>query len=163
MNSLNIKKSMQNESKFKPLFNLNAIYGCLLYSLFGIICSEGLHSQPNSVIFFSIQKKRKSMIILDAIYAIVLICTYPVQLFNSIRIMNENERIKRMSESSHPVYKYSLQFIVIILQSIFAFFIPDFNLFISLVGALGASSIMFIFPNLIYNHHFKEKGTISRL
>ena len=154
---------MENESKFKPLFNANVIYGSLLYSFFGIICSEGLHSQPNPIIFFSVQKKRKSLVILDATYAIVLICTYPVQLFNAVRIISENQKIKRISESSYPFSKYVLQFVVIILQSIFAFFIPNFNLFISLVGALGASSIMFIFPNLIYNHHFREKGSITRL
>lgn len=83
----NIRNSMKQPSKFGSVLNYSITVAISLYCLIGLLGYLTFGKDVNDIILFSFREDNIPMQIIQFIYCISLIFTYPVQIFPCVNVI----------------------------------------------------------------------------
>lgn len=131
---------------------------------FGTICYTGYGDQlsPNSVAQ-NLPQDRLFTPIIQLLLVTSIFCSYPVQLFPITSIIEHILFTKvtlfaRQQGMTREHIKNGFRTLLVVITSIVAITIPYFSLFVSLIGAVGCSGLMFIIPCVFHLKLFYGKS-----
>ncbi|KAL4446107.1 hypothetical protein ABPG74_021646 [Tetrahymena malaccensis] len=96
----NVRNSMKQPTKFNSVLNYSISVAIALYILIGLIGYLTFGSGVNDIILFSFPDDNIPMQVVQFIYCISLILTYPVQIFPCVNVLEIKLRKKLYSKKS---------------------------------------------------------------
>ncbi|CAD8190975.1 unnamed protein product [Paramecium pentaurelia] len=161
---LNIQSSMQKKEKFQRLLQLTTIAVVLLFIIFSLVCGFGYGIDINQIVLFNLQDN-PFMAVVQISYAIGLLLSFPVQLLPAFQILEGNEKVNSYiykSQDSANRKRIIIRMVQVVLLSLIAMFIPQFAVFLSLVGGFSGSALQFYFPLVIYKKNFYDSQPVRQ-
>ena len=166
---LEIRDSMKNPLKFRPIFMRQFIITLLLYTLLPTFFYVTLGDHIREIILFNIPMNNILSIIVQTAYGIALILSYPIQMYPVFLMMEKMIRTKadvnsillteEENASNKKKFNYKVRWIIariglcLILVSI-AYLIPDFAWFLNVLGAIGSTILGMILPVVLAEKYF---------
>uniref|UniRef100_A0A5S6R1W1 Aa_trans domain-containing protein n=1 Tax=Trichuris muris TaxID=70415 RepID=A0A5S6R1W1_TRIMR len=80
---------------------------------------------------------------------ITIILSFPIQFYSPMEVITAILKRRFKNERTMLIAEYAIRYILVFVTFAFAALVPRLGLFISLVGALTAASLAFLFPTLI--------------
>jgi len=133
-----------------------------IYLLFPTLCYIAFGSKVPDIIFFTLPTDDPFYLLIQVLYAISALFSYPVQLFPALRIV-ENSKFFRFrlfdekGKAKNKKLRYGLRLVVIGLVFLVAYSANSFHLFLNLLGSCVFTFIGFILPVWVYNVQFKGR------
>jgi solute carrier family 36 (proton-coupled amino acid transporter) len=162
---LPMRRSMKDPQAFGLVLDAAFIVMTILELAFGVIGYAGFGDQvnPNSITM-NLPKGTIWAPIAQVLLATSIFCTYPVQMFPVIAILEEVlfKKVPWLALQSGPTQEWSrngLRSLLVAFTSVIAISIPYFSLFVSLVGSLGSSSLAYIIPCLFHLKLFGRRSS----
>lgn len=166
-----IRSSMENIEQFRPVQKWTTLFVGTIYFATSVILALAFGNKLKPIVVLTFSKDYIVIFTLTIIYGLVIFMTYPLHLFPIYTIIVNTSQSKRfIAQAEDQVSKTRRTKLVLYLSrlvclfSIYAIVLlaPNFVPFLSLVGAVFASTFLFIFPVLLYNRHFKDRELLSR-
>ena len=158
----NIKNSMEEKSRFYPLFKKVTLAISVFQIIFCTLCVWSMGGSVNQIVLFSLPKNRADVLMFQVFYALALILTYPLQLLPAFQLI---EKIGWIKAYINPQLKYSrfrrlvLRAIINVSICLIAFTIPQFASFLNILGSVMGTSLNFVIPVYMHYRIFKDKLT----
>ena len=154
------QKSMKEPELFMKV--LRRVYVALVvtFCLTGSLGYLAFGEDVDSIIILNLPKDAWYTLVCECMLAFGLIVSYPVQLFPVMYMaenyfLDANGRHARHIEAWRNLVRFGVFFVTVILAAL----VPHFGLFMSLIGSVGSSSLMFIIPAVCHirvfpNHRY---------
>jgi len=165
-----IRSSMENKDNFRAVQKWVTLIVAVLYFSTAIILALAFGVDIKPIVVLTFSKQYTVIFVLTIIYAVIVFLTYPLHLFPVYTIIINTRWCKRYISAAPDheeknkrtkVVLYGSRLLCLIVIYAIVYPGPDFVAFLSLVGAVFATTFLFIFPVLLYNKHFKEKGQLT--
>ncbi|KHJ41203.1 hypothetical protein D918_08790 [Trichuris suis] len=78
-----------------------------------------------------------------------IILSFPIQFYSPMEVITAILKRRFKNEKTMLLVEYAVRYALVFVTFAFAALVPRLGLFISLVGALTAASLAFLFPTLI--------------
>jgi len=159
-----MRRAMKEPKAFGLVLDAGFIVMSVMFLSFGVIGYAGYGSSisPDSI---TLNLPQDSMItpITQFMLIVSIFCTYPVQVFPVISIMETLlfHRVAWLNRQSGHMREWSrnaLRTMLVVFTSLIAISVPYFSLFVSLVGALGSSSLAFVIPCVFHLKLFRGRS-----
>jgi len=157
-----IRSSMEKPQDFPFILrNIMAILS-IIYIVFPAVCLITFGERLPDIIFFTLPTDDPFYLLIQILYAISALFTFPVQLFPALRIMenSKNLRFRLFNERGKCINKklrYGLRLAVIGLVFLVAYSANSFHLFLNLLGSCVFTFVGFILPVWVYQTYFKGR------
>lgn len=157
-----IRSAMEKPQDFPRILKHEMILLTFIYLLFPTLCYIAFGSKVPDIIFFTLPTDDPFYLLIQVLYAISALFSYPVQLFPALRIMENSKffRFKLFDEkgkAKNKKLRYGLRLVVIGLVFVVAYSANSFHLFLNLLGSCVFTFIGFILPVWVYNVQFKGR------
>ncbi len=162
-----IRSSMEKPQDFKFLLKNQMVILTIIYVIFPTFCYIALADRLTDIIFFTLPTDDPFYLLIQILYAISALLSFPVQFFPAIRIM-ENSKIMRYrlfnerGKCKNKALRYGMRMSVIALVFLVASTATSFHLFLNLLGSCVFTFIGFILPIKIYHVQFKGRIPLKR-
>jgi len=162
-----IRSSMEKPQDFKFLLKNQMLILSAIYVIFPTFCYVALADRLTDIIFFTLPTDDPFYLLIQILYAMSALFTFPVQFFPAIRIM-ENSKIMRYrlfnerGKCQNKPLRYGMRMSVIALVFLVAYTATSFHLFLNLLGSCVFTFIGFILPVWIYHVQFKGRIPLKR-
>ena len=159
-----MRNSMKNKHEFKSTFSLVIFIVLVIYVLFSIFCCLGFQQmQITEDILKGFGHINEYYLIVQGLYALALVLTYPMQLSPLIDVLENIPKIQEFLQShdSNWFHKNCIRILISFLIFPCGIFISRFADFINLLGAFCFFVIQFIYPLWAYNRCFGERLDIK--
>ena len=95
---------------------------------------------------------------------VALLLTYPIQMFPVFEITEELLLGPPKAHGTKPyiLKAMAIRAVIVALSVVVGIAIPDFNLFLSLIGGLGSAQLMFILPPITYGTLFWDELPVAK-
>jgi len=158
---LPLEAKMKKPEDFKPIMWSVHLIIATIVSAFGLIgyltfftCTEGpiISNLPGS-----------GPLIVTTVWAlnVALLFTYPVQMFPVFEIVEAALENRISSKFRLPIF-FIVRAGIVVLSVLLGIGIPDFDLFLGLVGGFGSAQLMFIIPPIAYYAAFKNEMSTTK-
>lgn len=159
-----IRLAMQDPSKMPRLLKHNIIIITSLLILFGILGSLSM-TQPPAANYFMSMQGTSWLLLVEALYAVVLIVSYPLQLYPLYQIAEKTLLGRYLlgpkdSKMYHHRFR-SMKVLTNVFLVSLTMVAPKFEHVLNIGGALGGSLVQFVIPVVLYQAHFQEKLSSS--
>jgi proton-coupled amino acid transporter len=162
--------AMKKPEHFIPTLLVTMVGSSLNYICFGLICYLAWGVDTNTLVTVNLHdfaegsKPWEVLSILVTIGLIIAIAsTYPLQLFVVTDILEEALfKPGRLSSRCKPLKTFVFRTLLVLGTAGIAIGVPDFGLLIGLIGALGSTSLQFVFPGLFHLKLFPEAPLYSK-
>ncbi|XP_004365126.1 hypothetical protein CAOG_00255 [Capsaspora owczarzaki ATCC 30864] len=136
-------------------------FGILVYCSFGDQISDQLLDTNSTIPLFVAAAGQpwpafENISRISLVIAIFL--SFPIQLFVVIDILEE-AMFKRVSTHRRLLKENIGRFLLCVLGAVIALTVPKFSLLISLIGAMGGSTLQFVLPSIFHLRLFPESST----
>lgn len=156
--------AMKKPEHFTPALLVTMVGSSLNYITFGLICYLAWGVDTNTLVTVNLHdfaegsKPWEVLSILVTVGLIIAIAsTYPLQLFVVTDIVEEAMfQPGRLSPRFRPLKVFAFRCLLVLGTAGIAIGVPDFGLLIGLIGALGSTSLQFVFPGLFHLKLFPE-------
>jgi len=157
-----IRSAMEKPQDFPRILKFEMILLTFIYLLFPTLSYIAFGDKVPDIIFFTLPTDDPFYLLIQVLYAISALFSYPVQLFPALRIIENSKffRFKLFNEKGRTKNKklrYGLRLVVIGLVFLVAYAANSFHLFLNLLGSCVFTFIGFILPVWVYTVHFKGR------
>jgi len=157
-----IRSAMEKPQDFPRILKNEMILLTFIYLVFPTLSYVAFGDKVPDIIFFTLPTDDPFYLLIQVLYAISALFSYPVQLFPALRIIENSKffRFKLFNEKGRTKNKklrYGLRLVVIGLVFLVAYAANSFHLFLNLLGSCVFTFIGFILPVWVYNVHFKGR------
>jgi len=162
-----IRSSMEKPQDFPFLLKNQMAILSIIYVIFPTLCYVALDDRLTDIIFFTLPTDDPFYLLIQILYAISALLSFPVQFFPAIRIM-ENSKIMRYrlfnerGKCNNKTLRYGMRMAVIALVFLVAYTATSFHLFLNLLGSCVFTFIGFVLPVWIYQVQFKGKVSVQK-
>jgi len=157
---LQIRNSMRNREDFKWTFLIVNTMVMLLYVSFSICCCFGFTSvQLTQNILTGFGSLSHFSLMLEGLYALALMISYPMQLNPLLLVLENIPRVKIfLSKNQDNCFKKnSVRIIVSLIIFPCGLFITNLADFVSLLGTYCGLIMQFVFPLWTYNIYMRDR------
>ena len=158
---LPIEQSMKHPEKFKPVLTLCVITIGFIFIIVGMLGYIAFGSKVETNVFLNLPNDSPVVSIIQFLYAISIILTFPLTVYPAIRII-ETGIFGPSSGKSSTLIKWQKNGIrsttIIILALVAIFGTDNLDSFVSLVGCFACIPLVFIYP--AYFHSFIAKSRL---
>lgn len=160
---------MREPKKYHFVLDIGYVIMTVLFLSFGTIGYCGYGAGVNaSGITLNLPPDSIWTIATQACLIIAIFCTYPVQMFPVIAILeglafSKVKQLKGLTGMKLEMTRNVMRGILVIITTLVAISIPYFSLFVSLVGALGSSVLAFILPCVFHLKLFPNISTPRKI
>jgi len=159
-----IKNTMEKPQDFKPILKTQMVVLTIIYIVFPTVCLVAIGDRLQDIVFFSLPTDDPLYLLIQIMYAMSALFTYPIQLFPALRIIENSKfmRAKLFNErgrTKNKKLRYGLRLAIIGLIFLVAYSANSFHLFLNLMGSCVFTFIGFIMP--IWMYHVQFKGRIG--
>jgi amino acid permease len=167
-----IRASLQDTSEFPKVSQFTTVFVFVIYYSSSVLASLALGKDMTQIspLGFPLLSY-KPLLIMLVIFSIIVFVTYPLHLFPVYTIALNSETAKVYLDKAEDAEDKSRRtkrilygaraFCLIAVYSI-VITAPDFVSFLGMIGAVFATTFLYVFPVFLYNVHFKNKGELSR-
>lgn len=150
-----IQAVMAEPTHLPRLLRFGMLFLGTLYAIFGTVCYMAFGLGTQAMVTFNIPAGKISSF-LRLFYCFAISFSYPVMIFPVFQLLEG--RYRKLKKSSAP--RGLVRAAIVAITGIIGLNIPNFGLFLGLVGSMACSSLAFIFPALF---HLKgcHQGVIS--
>jgi len=164
--TFSIRDSMEKPEDLPKILKSQMMVITTIYIIFSTVSCIALGDKLEDIVFFSLPTNQPFYLLIQILYAISALFTYPIQLFPALRIMEHSEflRDKLFTEKGkckNIHLRYSLRLAVIGLVFLVAYISNSFHLFLDLLGSCVFTSLGFGLPILLYMVKFKGKMSLK--
>ena len=162
-----IKNSMEKPQDFQVLLKIQMVILTIIYLVFPSICYVAIGDRLQDIVFFSLPTDDPFYLLVQILYAVSALLSFPIQLFPALRII-ENSRFMRYrlfnekGRTKNKILRYGLRFFVIGIVFLIAYTAKSFHLFLNLMGSCVFTFIGFVLPIWIYHAQFKGKISLKK-
>ena len=160
---LAIRNSMKDKKHIKKMFILINAFVLLIYVSFSLVCCFGLNKfQITADILTGVGNINEFYLVLQGLYAVVLIISYPIQLSPVIEVLEEipNIKIFLKNNENNWFYKNSVRILITFIIFPCGLFIKNLANFVSFLGNFSGLFIQFVIPFSAYNLFMGNKLNI---
>lgn len=166
-----IRSSMEDINEFKSVQKITTIFVFFLYCSTAIILALAFGQGLDQIAILSFPKTYTFLLIFTVIFGAIVFLTYPLHLFPIYTIFlnsrlskqylaSSEDRYERGKRIKHILYAGRLFCLIVVYSIVLS--APDFVSFLGLIGSLFATTFIYVFPILMFNRHFSDKGTINK-
>lgn len=167
-----IRASLQDTADFLKVSQFTTGFVFVVYYTSSVLASLALGKDMNQIspLGFPLQDYKPLMYFL-ILFSMIVFVTYPLHLFPVYTIALNSETAKQYLEKAQDSDEKSKRtkrilygarvFCLIAVYSI-VITAPDFVSFLGMIGAVFATTFLYVFPVFMYNTHFKSKNELSR-
>lgn len=152
-----IQAVMAEPAHMPKLLKLAMICLCVLYTAFGFSCYLGYGVATMDMVTFNIPQGKVTSF-LRLFYCFGISFTYPVMIFPIFGLVES--RFKKLKGKRGCVPRVLERAAIISLTGVIAMNIPNFGLFLGLIGSLACSALAFVFPAL-FHMRGAHQGTVT--
>lgn len=131
---------------------------CVMYALFGILCYMGYGRETADMVTFNIPQGKITSF-LRLFYCFGVSFSYPVMIFPIFGLVESRFRRLKGARGCGP--RALERSSIVFLTGLIAMNVPNFGLFLGLIGSLACSALAFVFPAL-FHMRGAHAGTVSR-
>lgn len=146
-----LKNEMKRPKRFNAKFgviSLSYVSVTLMYSLFGLLCYLKFGQGVKSSVIWNLPDTNFCKIIIG-LYGIGNCCFYPLISYVSFDIFWNNILKEKLQKSPYVLpYEYLCRTVIALSSMVFAYIVPNIELFLSLTGTVGTSIDSLIIPAL---------------
>lgn len=146
-----LKNEMKKPKKFNSKFGvitISYVLVTLMYSFFGILCYVKFGDKVLSSVIMNLPKTTFCKIVIG-LYGIGNCCFFPLISYVSFDIIWNNILKENFQMSPYMVqYEYLCRTLIALSSMVFAYIVPNIELFLSLTGTVGTSIDSLIIPAL---------------
>ena len=156
-NLMNIKNSCEDPKNFKSTYKLGITIACLFYIIFGICGAISFGSLIDPTFLFGLQVINKNFYFITLLYAIAIIFSTPLQLFEIFVRIEEFEIFTKFFKRNQGNYflKNIHRFLLPILVIVLGYLLKSLGNAVSIVGSMVSIPLMFIIPYYVYENFYK--------
>lgn len=146
-----LKNEMKKPKKFNAKFgviSISYVSVTLMYSLFGLFCYLKFGSAVQSSVILNLPNTKFCKFVIG-LYGVGNCCFYPLISYVSFDIIWNNILNAKLQKSSYVLqYEYLCRTLIALSSMVFAYIVPNIQLFLSLTGTVGTSIDSLIIPAL---------------
>ncbi|CEM39819.1 unnamed protein product [Vitrella brassicaformis CCMP3155] len=146
---LPIENSMKDKQHFKKLWSLNMLLVTTLFISFGLLGYCAFGSDTDEIVTHNLPHNVISVLVRGAL-SLGLFLTYPIMLVPVFEILEEtlckDQRLVGTCSWKGNLLRASL----VVLTGMVSVAVPNFNIFISLVGSSASTCLAFLLPALFH-------------
>jgi len=162
-----IRGSMEKPQDFPFILRNQMVVLTVIYLVFPTICLIAIGDRLEDIIFFSLPADNSFFLLVQILYAMSSLLSYPVQLFPALRIIENSNamRYRLFNEKGRTINKklrYGLRMAIIGLVFLVAYTATSFHLFLNLLGSCVFTFIGFVMPIWMYNVQFKGRISLGK-
>ncbi|KAJ5076660.1 amino acid transporter ant1 [Anaeramoeba ignava] len=155
---LPIENSMKKPQKFKKLMGINLFFVTIVYIVFGLLGYLAYGTDTKGNVITNLEQNPLNIVMKSA-YVLVVLLTYPLQMFPAVELLEiKNCFRKHMGKKHWELRRNLLRFGLVLISSLIGLAIPQFGLFLSLIGSLGSTALCFILPAVFDIQLRRENG-----
>ena len=160
--TLSIRDSMEKPQDLPKLVKVQMIVLTLVYILFSALTCLAFGNKIPDIVFFTLPAENPLYLLIQILYAVSVLFTYPIQLFPAIRIIENSAIMKNKlffdnGRNRNRVLRYGLRFLVIGLVFLVAYLAKSFHLFLNLLGSCVFTALGLGVPIWLYMTQFKGR------
>lgn len=167
-----IRASLHDTTDFPKVSQFTTGFVFVIYYTSSVLASLALGKDMNQIspLGFPLSDY-KPLLFLLVIFSMIVFVTYPLHLFPVYTIALNSETAKTYLEKAEDSEDKSRRtkrilygaraFCLVAVYSI-VITAPDFVSFLGMIGAVFATTFLYVFPVFLYNTHFKSKGELSK-
>jgi len=160
--TFSIRDSMEKPQDLPKLLKSQMFTLTTIYIIFSSVCSIALGNKLQDIVFFSLPAHDPFYLLIQILYAVSALFTYPIQLFPALRIIEESDMIKsriftEKGKTKNATLRYGLRLSVIGIVFVIAYTAKSFHLFLGLLGSCVFTLLGFVMPICLYNVQFKDR------
>merc|ERR1712137_980357 len=153
-----IQASMQDPKALPGILRLGMLFLCILYTTFGVVCYVCYGKITQAMVTFNIVQSKITSF-LRLFYCFAISFSYPVMVFPVFGLVES--RFRRLRRPDCCLLRVLLRSGIVFLTAGIAMNVPNFGLFLGLVGSLAASMLAFVLPALFHLKGAKQ-GKLTR-
>jgi len=162
---LSVRDSMKKPQDFPKLLNRLMVFLTVIYLTIPTICYIALGDNLQDIVFFSLPISNIFYLIMQILYAMSALATFPIPLFPVLQIIENSKKLKprlftETGKTKNKLLRYGMRLALLTLVFVVAYTVHSFMLFLNLVGALVVTFIGFVLPIWIYHVQFKGRMRI---
>eukprot|EP00824_Muranothrix_gubernata_P026824 TRINITY_DN971_c0_g1_i3.p2 TRINITY_DN971_c0_g1~~TRINITY_DN971_c0_g1_i3.p2 ORF type:complete len:368 (+),score=40.50 TRINITY_DN971_c0_g1_i3:345-1448(+) len=143
-----IQSSMSRPADYPFILDVSMFITGVLYVGLALLGYARYGNRTESIITLNLPEDIPTMIMI-ILMAIAMFFTFPVQLFPVSEMVDEWLHLKR-GTSSLVIKRRLVRLVLVLICLGFAMGVPDFGLFLALIGGFSNSLVQFVFPSLMY-------------
>lgn len=143
---LPIQRSMAQPEKLPTLLRIAIVFLALVFVSFGLVCYCAWGDQTDAMITFNLGSGQLTSF-LRLFYSVGVFFTFPIMMFPVFQLVEQKYRFFVKHKTRRRIIFRS---IVVISCVVAAIVIPDFGLFLGLIGSVACSVIAFILPSMMH-------------
>lgn len=160
--TFSIRDSMEKPEALPKILKSQMVVITAIYIVFSSVSALALGDKLEDIVFFSLPTSQPFYLLIQILYAVSALFTYPIQLFPAIRIM-ENSKFLRMrlfnekGRTRNKYLRYGLRLFMIGCVFLIAYLTKSFHLFLGLIGSCIMTTLGFGLPIWLYMAQFKDR------
>lgn len=160
--TLSIRDSMEKPQDLPKLLKGQMAILTVIYIIFSALTCLAFGTSIPEIVFFSLPAENPVYLLIQILYAISVLLSYPIQLFPAIRIMENSSFLKdklffENGSNKNRLLRYGLRFMVIGIVFLVAYLTKSFHLFLNLLGSCVFTLLGFGIPIWLYMTQFKGR------
>jgi len=164
--TFSIRDSMEKPQDLPKILKSQMMVITSIYIIFSAVSCIALGDKLEDIVFFSLPTNQPIYLLIQILYAVSALFTYPIQLFPALRIVEHSEYLgdrlfTDKGKCKNKPLRYAIRFGVIAVVFLVAYIASSFHLFLDLLGSCVFTSLGFGLPILLYMIKFKGKMTLK--
>eukprot|EP00468_Gymnochlora_sp_CCMP2014_P000029 CAMPEP_0167741940 /NCGR_PEP_ID=MMETSP0110_2-20121227/1139_1 /TAXON_ID=629695 /ORGANISM="Gymnochlora sp., Strain CCMP2014" /LENGTH=505 /DNA_ID=CAMNT_0007626055 /DNA_START=887 /DNA_END=2404 /DNA_ORIENTATION=+ len=158
---LPVAQSMENQKEFPSVLRHSFIHLLVALIIIGALSYSAYGGHTKNPILLSLPRTPFVTSIM-LLYCFALYCTVPIQMFPATNILEKYSYFNTIFRGNIYVHR----FVVVLVVGLIASVIPNFGLFLNVIGAVTGTMIAFILPTYLYmkiTNNFKQLLPMSAL
>lgn len=142
-----IQASMQNPEALPGILRLGMLFLCLLYTMFGLLGYLCYGEITQAMVTFNIVQSKITSF-LRLFYCFAISFSYPVMVFPVFGLVES--RFRRLRKPECCLLRVLIRSGIVFATAGIGMNVPNFGLFLGLVGSLAASMLAIVLPALFH-------------
>jgi len=165
--TFSIRDSMEKPQDLPRLLKHQLTILTVIYIIFSVISCLILGDSLEDIVFFSLPTNDPFYLLIQILYAVSALCTYPIQLFPALRIIENSKflRAKLFTEegrNKNRILRYFLRLCLIGFVFSIAYTAQSFHLFLNMLGSCVFTLLGFTVPIILYTVQFKNRTSLKK-
>ena len=136
----------------------------IIYTIFPLVSYAALGEKTPEIILFSLPTSDGFYLLVQILYVMSALFSYPVQLFPALKIMEDSKLLRfrlfdEKGRTKNKLLRYGLRLTVMFFIYLIAYTAQSFHLFVNLLGSCVFTFLGFVLPVWMYFIQFKGRMT----
>jgi len=162
-----VRGSMAQPKNFHSILKYEVILLTIIYGLIPALSLISLRGKPAEILFFSLPIENVWYLLLQILFIISTLVSYPANLFPALQIIERLEPIRKRIFNDRGMevnifLRYGLRTLLVLAMVSLALVAGSFYLFLSLIGSCMYTYTGFVLPVMLYENCFKGRKTLAK-